>query len=217
MGLAASMLLSLAAWSCSSGSATPSGSGFCGRFISKVNGCGFTKSAAEAGGDCEEPADSEEICQADCFLGLTCEAYVDLYCRGNISVLGTCITKCEPPPFFCGSGEQIPANDRCDGFEQCSDASDEAGCPTFACADGSTIPLDDQCDGFPHCPDSSDENGCPGAPPPFDCGDGSQVPGSFRCDGFDDCPNAADEANCPPEPPDPLEADCAALGVPRGP
>jgi hypothetical protein len=161
--------------------------------------------------------DTEEICQAECFLDATCEQYVDLACRGDVSVFTACITKCEPPPFHCGSGEQIPANDRCDGIEHCTDASDEAGCPTFACSDGTSIPVDDQCDAFPDCTDGSDEVGCPGVPPPFDCGDGTQVPASYRCDGFDDCANGADEAGCPPEEPDPTEADCAALGVPRGP
>lgn len=211
------MLLSLAAWSCSSGSASPSASGFCGRVGAKLNGCGFTKTAAESPADCDEPVGTEEICEAECFLAASCDQLVDLACRGDVTLILTCNAQCEPPPFFCGSGEQIPANDRCDGIDHCADASDEAGCPTFSCADGSSIPLDDQCDGFPDCPDSSDENGCPGVPPPFDCGDGTQVPATFRCDGFDDCTNAADEAGCPPEPPDPTEADCAALGVPQGP
>ena len=66
------------------------------------------------------------------------------------------------PPFTCTSGEQVAANQRCDGMVQCADGSDEAGCPEpFTCVDGSTIPSAWLCDGFDDCPDAADEAGCP--------------------------------------------------------
>jgi suppressor of tumorigenicity protein 14 len=134
---------------------------------------------------------------------------VALYCHLDGAGFGSCITKCEPAPFTCGSGEQVKASDKCDGYEDCSDASDEAGCATFACADGSsTIPVKDKCDAFEDCSDGSDEVGCTNL---FECGDGEKVLVTDKCDGHEHCSNGADEAGCPPQGPDldsAIEQDC---------
>jgi hypothetical protein len=194
-----------------SGSGTGSVSGgICQRAVAKFRECRFTATANALTTECEEPEDAEEQCEANCILDQTCTALVGLYCRSDPSGFTSCITSCEPPPFTCANGEKVDANDKCDGFADCSDSSDEAGCPTFACADGQTIPLDNQCDAWPDCSDGSDEQGCTNL---FDCGDGEKVLLEDKCDGNNDCVSGADEQGCPPKPDveDALAQDCQSL------
>jgi low density lipoprotein-related protein 2 len=64
----------------------------------------------------------------------------------------------------CDSGEEIPADWKCDGTADCADASDEIGCDSlqgFICANGETVPADWQCDGDEDCSDGTDEQNCP--------------------------------------------------------
>jgi low density lipoprotein-related protein 2 len=56
----------------------------------------------------------------------------------------------------------VPASWQCDGEADCTNGSDEAGCPAdFACANGNSVPIRWQCDGDNDCGDGSDEAGCP--------------------------------------------------------
>jgi hypothetical protein len=48
---------------------------------------------------------------------------------------------CPPGRFQCASGHCISNTSRCDGYAQCADASDEAGCPPRY-PDGRYCPVD---------------------------------------------------------------------------
>uniref|UniRef100_A0A671PYM9 EGF-like domain-containing protein n=1 Tax=Sinocyclocheilus anshuiensis TaxID=1608454 RepID=A0A671PYM9_9TELE len=72
---------------------------------------------------------------------------------------------CEVGSFRCGTGRCIPASQRCDGTTDCSDNSDEFGCPEPTCesaqfqclSDGECIPQHWVCDDEEDCEDGSDE------------------------------------------------------------
>ncbi len=152
--------------SCSSGSGSPLGGGaFCSRAASFVRGCGFQQTAnAAAAGNCEEPPDAQARCLAECFFELSCPQVVDVYCRGQFQRLLECQVGCPAATFLCADGSSVESNDRCDGFDDCADQSDEAGCPMFTCGDGTTVPESFKCDEFDDCADGSDEVGCPVEP-----------------------------------------------------
>lgn len=97
---------------------------------------------------------------------------------------------------------------RCDGSLDCTDGSDEAGCPlvcrrgeiacdkTDGCVHQSKI-----CDGKLDCADGSDESNCYAENPepcPNDhwCDTNLCLPQSFVCDHNVDCKDESDEANC---------------------
>jgi lysozyme len=112
--------------------------------------------------------------------------------------------------FTCADGSCIDASWVCDGWPDCPNGDDEAGCPTptptptscsgFTCADGSCIDASWVCDGWADCPAGDDETSCD-APAPstcdgYTCSDGSCIDASWVCDGWDDCPDGGDETGC---------------------
>ncbi|KAJ7345670.1 hypothetical protein JRQ81_001620, partial [Phrynocephalus forsythii] len=115
---------------------------------------------------------------------------------------------CESGQFRCGNGRCIPAEWRCDGARDCSDDSDEAGCPRPTCGgsqfqchgDGECIPQSWVCDDEEDCDDGSDEHQqCPGrtcSSQQFTCSNGQCIPGAYRCDRVKDCTDGADERGC---------------------
>ncbi|RVE72006.1 hypothetical protein OJAV_G00057820 [Oryzias javanicus] len=121
-------------------------------------------------------------------------------------------TECNTPGIFmCGNGRCVPGNWHCDGVPDCSDKSDEKGCPKvkskcgptfFACASGVHCIIGRfRCNGFSDCPDGSDEDNCTGNPlvcseTRFKCRNGRCVDRSFLCNGQDNCQDNSDEELC---------------------
>ncbi|XP_058889689.1 low-density lipoprotein receptor-related protein 2-like isoform X2 [Acipenser ruthenus] len=115
---------------------------------------------------------------------------------------------CRTGEFRCGNGRCIPADWRCDGTADCSDNSDESGCPRLTCdtsqfqcvIDGECIPQNWVCDDEEDCEDGSDETQhCPGrtcSSQHFTCPEGACIPGEYRCDRVTDCSDGADERGC---------------------
>ena len=113
--------------------------------------------------------------------------------------------KCRANEFKCESGQCIHQNWKCDFERDCTDGSDEKGCPKkecashrLTCANGHCINIEWKCDGDDDCGDFSDEADCPPvACPPgkAKCGDTNVcIDSSWLCDGDYDCENQWDES-----------------------
>ncbi|KAM9309269.1 suppressor of tumorigenicity 14 protein homolog isoform 2-T3 [Pholidichthys leucotaenia] len=105
-----------------------------------------------------------------------------------------------PSQFECRSGHCIPMSQKCDGWNDCGDMSDELTCHCtdgqFACDNGMCIPSMFQCDHDNDCGDGSDEKTCGCDESEFECGNGVCLPQEIRCDGKKDCDDGTDEASC---------------------
>ncbi|XP_069470420.1 sortilin-related receptor isoform X2 [Ambystoma mexicanum] len=128
---------------------------------------------------------------------------------------------CDMMSFQCQNGVCISLVWKCDGTDDCGDASDEANCdiPTeapsctryyqFHCRNGRCIPSRWKCDREDDCGDWSDEQDCGGwmphptsAPTPclpnhFQCSNGACIMNMWVCDGYRDCIYGSDEEGCP--------------------
>jgi len=107
---------------------------------------------------------------------------------------------CKPAEFTCNSGSPacIPLQWRCDGQAECSDHSDEIGCPEcgakqFKCRNGGCVNGTLVCDGVKQCDDGSDEqNCCPKEK--FQCTlSGECIDADKTCNGVNDCSDSTDE------------------------
>lgn len=177
----------------------------CAALETALRNCGLITTGAFS--QCEEPNTDLERCRFNCASLITCSELSASFCgQTDIdqlppSAFTNCALACEPPPFVCGSGEQVSNNALCDGFQDCGDNSDEFDCASaqFVCfTTGFTIPDFQECDGIQNCPDGEDELDCGSSGGGvFACPDGFTIPQSFVCDGDNDCGDLSDEQNCP--------------------
>src|SRR5688572_1550493 len=139
-------------------------------------------------------------------------AFVGLACARGDDPLTIDTTECGSQQFACGGGECVERFVVCNGFENCSDGSDERDCvdvcvdDSFQCADGHCIPREGLCNGAFDCAGREDEDGCAGgscAANEYRCDDGTCLDSRVRCDGATDCAGGEDEDSCGP-------AACAA-------
>ncbi|XP_048345302.1 class I histocompatibility antigen, F10 alpha chain-like isoform X3 [Sphaerodactylus townsendi] len=118
-------------------------------------------------------------------------------CRGDGNE-DFCSPFCFLNEFRCQNGQLVPELWTCDGYDDCGDDSDEAGCACqfFQCRNGHRVEKNELCDGDDNCRDGSDEAGCACSDSQFQCANGRCVPIELSCDGFDHCGDDSDESNC---------------------
>ncbi|CAN7993050.1 unnamed protein product [Ixodes hexagonus] len=114
---------------------------------------------------------------------------------------GTCSTH----ELSC-AGACIPATYWCDGYQDCSDNSDERNCGAvacpangFRCGNGKCVESTWLCDGYNDCGDHSDELNCTRrncTSEEYQCRANYCIPIYWRCDSEKDCPDNDDEENC---------------------
>jgi hypothetical protein len=180
-----------------SGNGGGGGGVVCARAETKLRGCGLLTGTGSFG-SCEEPVGAGETCEANCLLAATCDELKGVFCMQMFSGgLGTCVTTCETQnAFACGGGETVSSSSKCDGFDDCSNSADEAGCPTFDCGAGELVPAVFKCDGSTQCSTGADEDGCTSGV--FTCDNGETISIDFKCDGGEECSDGSDEVGCPP-------------------
>uniref|UniRef100_A0A1Y1LMI9 Sortilin-related receptor n=1 Tax=Photinus pyralis TaxID=7054 RepID=A0A1Y1LMI9_PHOPY len=133
---------------------------------------------------------------------------------------------CGGEHFACSNGVCVPKGWRCDGEDDCGDASDELLCGPqtcahnyFVCGDGKCLPQYWRCDYERDCTDGSDELNCPKqncSATQFACGNGRCISARWKCDGENDCRDGSDEKDCVGPDPTTCKSDefhCTGGGV----
>ena len=125
--------------------------------VSSLASCDLLDSTSSYFG--EAPATDFWDCVLKCTQERSCDESEAYYC--NALSTDPCVDACTLDEFKCDDGTTVEASYQCDGFYDCADDSDEAGCSYFVCeTDAEIISLGYTCDGDPDCSDGSDEAGC---------------------------------------------------------
>ncbi|CAL8260356.1 unnamed protein product [Gadus morhua 'NCC'] len=116
-----------------------------------------------------------------------------------------------PGRFHCDNHQCVNLTLQCDGWEDCTDRSDENNCTCqesqFLCGNGRCKPSFWRCDGVDDCEDGSDEEHCGQCSAgQFRCHNDRCIPDNQTCDGTNDCSDGSDEAQCK----EGVEAKCSA-------
>jgi hypothetical protein len=114
----------------------------CGAARQKLEGCGFLE-PGDSWTTCNPPETPAETCFIQCSMAASCTDLKFMICDTDDppsqSVM-ECIEDCQtlpdtaPDDFQCANGQGSVAQESvCDGYEDCSDSSDEISCATLVC------------------------------------------------------------------------------------
>ena len=137
------------------------GTDACQAVITKLQGCNLVQSTGSGTANCG--AQTPSACESQCVAQSTCAELTSLFCELQPSTaFNSCLTNCENKLTQCPDNSgSYTADEKCDGFNDCANGSDETACPTFSCGNtGTKVLARNRCDGHSDCPNGEDELNC---------------------------------------------------------